>query len=96
MVYFDSRRTDDLELVLYHKIIDLVYRACGAVFDGNNAVLAHTCFDSGKNRLKGIKKDDTGILENLFAGRLRVSALNSLTSNDRVGREYFFCVFQSI
>ena len=87
VVDLEPRAADDGKFVLEHQVVDLVDRACRAVFQRNDAVLAKTLLDCREDRLKVREIQNVRRLEELFAGNLRVCALHTLAGDHRFGRE---------
>ena len=87
VIYAQADAADDGDLVLLHEVIHRVDRACRAVFQRQNAVLAQALLDSGEDLVERREEKHTRVLEELIAGLLRIRALNALAGNGCCGRE---------
>ena len=88
VVNLHADRADNAEIVAHHQVVDLVDRACGAVFNGQHAILAEALFNSGENCIKVLEEHDIGSGEQLLASHLRVCSLNTLAGNGcKLGEE---------
>ena len=52
VVNFEFDASYNMETVIFHQVIDLVYRAVGAVFNRENTVFAQTLFNGGEHALE--------------------------------------------
>ena len=87
VIYAQADAADDGEVVLLHEVIHRVDRACRAVFQRQNAVLAQALLDGGENLVKCCAEEHARMLEEFIAGLLRIRALNALAGNGCCGRE---------
>ena len=94
VIYAQADAADDGEIVLLHEVIHRVDRACRAVFQRQDAVLAQALLDSGEDLVKCRAEEYTRVLEELIAGLLRIRALNALAGNGCCGREELRRLFQ--
>ena len=67
--------------MLHHKVIHLVYRTGGAVFNRKNSVLAQTLFNSGKNSIEILEVHDPGKIKESLARDLGECTLYALASD---------------
>ena len=65
--------------MLNHQVVHLVDRSGCGIFDGQNAILAHSLLNGGENTVKILEIENHGTLKNFLAGQLGVSAFHSLT-----------------
>ena len=94
VIHAQADAADNGEIVLLHEVIHRVDRACRAVFQRQNAVLAQALLDGGENLVKCRAEEHARMLEQLVAGLLRIRALNALAGDGRRGREQLRRVFQ--
>ena len=72
---------DDGEVVADHQVIHRVHRTGGAVFDWQDAILAHAALHRLEHVVKALEIHDGGGLEQAVTGDLRVSALDALAGH---------------
>ena len=87
VIYAQADAADDGEIVLLHEVVHRVDRACRAVFQRQNAVLAQALLDGGEDLVKCRAEEYARMLEQLVAGLLRIRTLNALAGNGCCGRE---------
>lgn len=52
VVNFEFDASYNMETVIFHQVIDLVYRTVGAVFNRENTVFAQPLFNGGEHALE--------------------------------------------
>ena len=92
MVHFEAQGADDMEAVRDHEVIDGRDRACGGIFDGQDAVGAEAFFDGFEDFFESIEVEDGGEWEEVGDGLLGVGAFCAGASDDGAcGEGGIFC-----
>ena len=84
VIHLQTKRAHDAEIIFDHQIVYRIHRACGAVFDGQNAVAAFALLDGLEHPLEILIIGDLGQGKQLFASLPRVGTLHALASNPRL------------
>ena len=78
-----AQTADDMEIKLFHRIINRIDSAAGGVVDGEQSVVAQPLFDCLKNSGKVAEIHNVGNLEHPVTGDRGVSTLDTHTGDSR-------------